>query len=154
MIFIIDGYNVMHAREAGGITVMDDYAHHPSEVQATLDAVRGRYPGHEVWAVFQPHTYSRLRALAPDFAHAFAGADHVVVTGVFASREQPLPGIDAAWLAGQIAHDDVHPAEALEAAAQLVLDRLHPPAVVVTMSAGDGNRVGEIVLEALRKKES
>jgi UDP-N-acetylmuramate-alanine ligase len=69
---------------------------------------------------------------------------------VFASREQPLPGIDAAWLAGQIEHGDVHPAEALEAAAQLVLDHLHPPAVVVTMSAGDGNRVGEIVLEALR----
>jgi UDP-N-acetylmuramate--alanine ligase len=138
------------AGQAGEVTVIDDYAHHPSEVQATLDAVRGRYPGHEVWAVFQPHTYSRLRALAPDFAHAFAGADHVVVTGVFASREQPLPGIDAAWLAGQIEHGDVHPAEALEAAAQLVLDHLHPPAVVVTMSAGDGNRVGEIVLEALR----
>ena len=142
------------AGEAGEVTVIDDYAHHPSEVQATLDAVRGRYPGREVWAVFQPHTYSRLRALAPDFAQAFAGADHVVVTGVFASREQPLPGIDAAWLAGQIAHDDVQPAEALDEAARLVLARLRPPAVVVTLSAGDGNRVGEIVLEALRGKET
>jgi UDP-N-acetylmuramate--alanine ligase len=142
------------AGEAGEVTVIDDYAHHPSEVQATLDAVRGRYPGREVWAVFQPHTYSRLRALAPDFAHAFAGADHVVVTGVFASREQPVPGINAAWLAGQIQHNDVQPAEALEQAAGLVLARLRPPAVVVTMSAGDGNRVGEIVLEALRRKES
>jgi UDP-N-acetylmuramate--alanine ligase len=138
------------AGETGEVTVIDDYAHHPSEVQATLDAVRGRYPGREVWAVFQPHTYSRLRALAPDFAHAFAGADHVVITGVFASREQALPGIDAAWLAGQIAHDDVHPLEALDEAARFVLARLRPPAVVVTLSAGDGNRVGEIVLEALK----
>jgi UDP-N-acetylmuramate--alanine ligase len=138
------------AGEAGEVTVIDDYAHHPTEVRATLDAVRGRYPGREVWAVFQPHTYSRLRALAPDFAHAFGGADHVVVTGVFASREEPLPGIDAAWLAGQIEHNDVQPAEALEDAARLVLSRLRPPAVVVTLSAGDGNRVGEIVLAALR----
>ena len=112
------------AGEAGEVTVIDDYAHHPSEVQATLEAVRGRYPGREVWAVFQPHTYSRLRALAPDFAHAFDGADHVVVTGVFASREQPVVGIDAKWLAGQLDHDDVHPAEALEEAAQVVLARL------------------------------
>jgi UDP-N-acetylmuramate--alanine ligase len=139
--------------EAGEVTVVDDYAHHPSEVRATLEAVRARYPGRDVWAVFQPHTYSRLRALAPDFADAFAGADHVVITGVFAARERPVPGIDAAWLAGQIEHGDVRPAEALEDAARLVLSRLKPPAVVVTLSAGDGNRVGEFVLEALRGRE-
>jgi UDP-N-acetylmuramate--alanine ligase len=138
--------------EAGEVTVIDDYAHHPSEVRATLDAVHDRYPGKEVWAVFQPHTYSRLRALASDFAQAFARADHVVVTGVFASREEPVAGIDAAWLAGQIRHGDVRAAEALEEAARVVLEGMRPPAVVVTMSAGDGNRVGEIVLEHLRKR--
>ena len=138
------------AGEAGEVTVIDDYAHHPSEVRATLEAVRGRFPGREVWAVFQPHTYSRVRALAPEFAQAFGGADHVVVTGVFASREQPEAGIDAAWLAARIEHGDVHPAEGLDEAARFVLDRLRPPAVVVTLSAGDGNRVGELVLEALQ----
>ena len=140
--------------EAGEVTVIDDYAHHPSEVRATLDAVRDRYPGREVWAVFQPHTYSRLRAFASDFARAFARADHVVVTGVFASREQPVPGIDGRWLAEQIDHSDVRSAEALEEAARLVLEGLQPPAVVVTMSAGDGNRVGDIVLDELRRKET
>jgi UDP-N-acetylmuramate--alanine ligase len=142
------------AGEAGEVTVVDDYAHHPSEVRATLEAVAERFPGRQVWAVFQPHTYSRLRALAPDFAKAFDRADHVVVTGVFASREQPLAGIDGAWLAGQIDHRDVRSAEELAEAARLVLEALRPPAVVVTMSAGDGNRVGDMVLEALRRKES
>ena len=140
--------------EAGEVTVIDDYAHHPSEVRATLEAVRDRFPGREVWAVFQPHTYSRLRALAADFAGAFAGADHVVVTGVFASREQPVAGINAAWLAGKIEHADVRSAEALERAAEVVLENVRPPAVVVTLSAGDGNRVGELVLDGLRKAGS
>jgi UDP-N-acetylmuramate--alanine ligase len=136
--------------ESGEVTVIDDYAHHPTEVRATLEAARARFPERDVWAVFQPHTYSRLRALAPEFEHAFDLANHVVVTGVFASREQPQAGIDAAWLAGQIDHRDVRPIESLDGAAQIVLAGLRPPAVVVTLSAGDGNRVGELILAALK----
>jgi len=136
--------------EAGEVVVVDDYAHHPSEIRATLDAARARFPGRAVWAVFQPHTYSRVRALASEFARAFGAADHVVVTGVFASREDPLPGIDAAWLARQVEHGSVRAAETLEQAAEAVLAGLRPPAVVVTLSAGDGNRVGDLVLAALR----
>lgn len=136
--------------EVGEVAVIDDYGHHPTEIRATLAAVRDRYPGREVWAVFQPHTFSRARALLAGFGGAFGDADHVVVTEVFASRERPEPGITAAWMAGQIEHADVRSAATLEAASRLVLDRLKPPAVVVTLSAGDGNRVGELVLESLR----
>jgi UDP-N-acetylmuramate--alanine ligase len=135
--------------EAGGVVVIDDYAHHPTEVRATLAAARARFPDRRVWAVFQPHTFSRTRALASGFAAAFGDADHVIVTPVFAAREAPVAGIDAAWLATQIAHPDVGSAESLEQAAQMVLQRLHPPAVVVTLSAGDGNRVGRMVLDEL-----
>jgi UDP-N-acetylmuramate--alanine ligase len=135
--------------EAGDVVVIDDYGHHPTEIRSTLDAARVRYPGRDVWAVFQPHTFSRTRALVESFSTAFSDADHVVVTPIFASREKAEPGIDAAWLAERIDHPDVTATPSLEAAARIVLDRLSPPAVVVTLSAGDGNRVGTMVLEAL-----
>ncbi len=136
--------------EAAGVAVVDDYAHHPTEIRATLEAVRLRWPGRQVWAVFQPHTFSRTRALAADFASAFGAADHVVVTGIFASRERPEAGINAAWLVAKIVHEDVRRAESLEEAAAMVIDRIQPPAVVVTLSAGDANRVGQMVLEHFR----
>ena len=139
--------------EAGGVVVIDDYAHHPSEVRATLEAVRARLPGREVWAVFQPHTYSRTQALAKEFATAFADADHVVVLAVFASRESEREGIDAAWLVGQMRHPDVRPIQGIEEASQLFLNAVRPPAVLVTLSAGDGNRVGQLVTTALRDRD-
>ena len=139
--------------EAAGVVVIDDYAHHPTEIRATLEAVRSRLPGRQVWAVFQPHTFSRTRALAKDFAEAFSQADHVIVTGIFASRELPQEGIDAAWLAGQIGHPDVRHEETLEAAADRIVDRIQSPAVVVTLSAGDANRVGQIVLAEIRGRD-
>lgn len=135
--------------EVGQVAVIDDYGHHPTEIRATLAAVRSRFPGREVWAVFQPHTFSRTRALSSAFAQAFDDADHVVVTEIFASRERPEPGVDSAWLVQQINHADVHHATTLEGAAGIVLDGLEAPAVVVTLSAGDGHRVGAMVVEAL-----
>ncbi|HKY85092.1 MAG TPA: UDP-N-acetylmuramate--L-alanine ligase [Anaerolineales bacterium] len=140
--------------ESAGVVVIDDYAHHPTEIRATLEAVRTRWPGREVWAVFQPHTFSRTRALAADFARAFGQADHVVVTAIFASRERPEMGIDGAWLVAKIVHEDVRHAESLEEAAAMVIDGMQPPAVVVTLSAGDANRVGQIVLDDLRGRGS
>ncbi len=76
--------------EHRGVTLIDDYAHHPTEIRATLAAARLRYPGRRLWAVWQPHTYSRTRALFDQFAAAFAAADCVLVTEVYAARE-PLP---------------------------------------------------------------
>jgi UDP-N-acetylmuramate--alanine ligase len=140
--------------EAAGVMVIDDYAHHPTEIRATLEAVRSRLPGRQVWAVFQPHTFSRSRALAKGFAEAFGQADHVIVTRIFASRERPQEGIDAAWLSGQIDHPDVRHEETFEGAAEAIVDRIQSPAVVVTLSAGDANQVGQIVLKHLRGRGS
>ena len=75
--------------EAGGVTVIDDYAHHPTKIKATLAAARMRYPGRRVVAVWQPHTYSRTRALAADFIQSLENADLVIVSEIYASREKP-----------------------------------------------------------------
>ena len=74
--------------EAGGVIVIDDYAHHPTEIAATLSAARLRYPTRRIWAVFQPHTYSRTQALLADFAHSFDDADQVIVLDIYAAREK------------------------------------------------------------------
>ncbi len=131
--------------EAGGVTVIDDYAHHPTEVRATLSAVRTRFPGRRVVAVFQPHTFSRTRALAEEFSASFEDADRVVITGIFPAREAPAKGMDAAWLADRINHPAVRSAETLDHAARAVLEDLVSPAVVVTSVRGGrkpGGRAG------------
>ena len=73
--------------EINGIVLIDDYAHHPTEIRATLSAARMRYPKSRLWVVWQPHTYSRTRLLFQDFVAAFEQADHVLVTDIYAARE-------------------------------------------------------------------
>ncbi|MGH2621325.1 MAG: UDP-N-acetylmuramate--L-alanine ligase, partial [Anaerolineales bacterium] len=85
--------------EAQGVTVIDDYAHHPSEIEATLQAARQKFPQADLWAVFQPHTYSRTKAFAARLARAFGAADHVIVVDIYASREAPDPEVSAERLA-------------------------------------------------------
>lgn len=139
--------------QAGGVTVVDDYAHHPTEIRVTLAAARLKYPGRPLWAVFQPHTYSRTAALLEDFALAFDQADHVVVTGIYAAREQNVHGISGADLVGQMDHASVRHVEGLEEAAVRLLRELRPGDVVVTLGAGDIFLVGERLLEELRARE-
>ena len=73
--------------EADGVTVVDDYGHHPTEIAATLSGARSRYAKRRIWAVWQPHTFSRTRALSDQFANAFGEADEVIVTEIYRSRE-------------------------------------------------------------------
>jgi UDP-N-acetylmuramate--alanine ligase len=138
--------------EASGVTVVDDYGHHPSEIKATLAAARARFPGHKVWAVFQPHTYSRVKALLDDFAGAFGDADHVVVTAIYAAREHDTLGISSADIVARMIgrQRDVRLIESLDEAAAYLLSNVKPGDVVITLSAGDGNRVGEKLLDELR----
>lgn len=79
--------------ETNGILVVDDYAHHPTEIGATLAAARVNYPGRRVIAVFQPHLFSRTRQFAPEFAQALSAADQVILTDIYPAREQPIPGV-------------------------------------------------------------
>jgi UDP-N-acetylmuramate--alanine ligase len=138
--------------EVRSVTVIDDYAHHPSEIKATLAAARQRYPGRRLWAVWQPHTYSRTRSLLDGFASSFADADRVVALDIYRSREQDTMGIDTGIVLAAMDHAQaVHIAELVDAA-NYILDRLLPGDVVLTLSAGDGNLVGKWVLDGLKKR--
>ncbi len=141
---------------AGGVTVISDYAHHPTAVRVTLEALRVRPGLRDLWAVWQPHTYGRMRALAGEFAAAFAAADHVLVTDVYSVREKVTPGLDAAGMAGRIAaagHPDVRYTGPLDATAQVLIACVRPGDVIVLLSAGDAPQIGRQVLDALSSGE-
>jgi UDP-N-acetylmuramate--alanine ligase len=134
--------------ERRNITVIDDYAHHPTEIRATLAAARSRYPGRRIWAVWQPHTYSRTRALFDQFVHAFDDADEVLVTEIYRSRETPQD-YSAELLVRELRRDNAHFAPTLEAAADFLLRRLQPNDVVLVLSAGDADQISTNVLRGL-----
>jgi UDP-N-acetylmuramate--alanine ligase len=136
--------------ETDELTVIDDYAHHPTEIRATLAAARSRYPGREIWAVWQPHTYSRTRILMRDFAASFVDADHVLVTEVFPARE-PDPGdFSARKVIQAMDHPDVHFVPDLAAAGETLIEHLRPGAVLLVLSAGDADQISGFVVEAWR----
>ena len=87
--------------EVAGVTIVDDYAHHPTEIQATLNAAHN-YPHKKLWCVFQPHTYTRTKALLPEFAQALKLADHVVLADIYAARETDNLGISSKDLQARI----------------------------------------------------
>ena len=138
------------AGEAKGVTLIDDYAHHPTEIRATLAAARARYPGRRIWAVWQPHTYSRTQALRDEFLASFAGADRVIVTDIYAARE-PAAELSSASLAAAMAHPAVDFVPSLGEVVSSLLSRLAPGDVVLVLSAGDADQVTAQVLAALQK---
>jgi UDP-N-acetylmuramate--alanine ligase len=129
--------------EHGGVAVVDDYAHHPSELIATLSAARQAYPGRRLVAVFQPHLYSRTIAHGEAMGQALAAADLVFVTEIYAAREQPVAGVsgrqvaDAAARAGADARFEAVRADV----SRRVREALKPGDVVLTLGAGDITRV-------------
>jgi UDP-N-acetylmuramate--alanine ligase len=135
--------------EADGVVVIDDYAHHPTEIQATLAAARDRFPAARLWAVWQPHTYSRTRQLLAEFAESFGEADRVIVLPVYAARETDTLGVSARDVADRMERVDVRTARCLEEAFVWLGTEVQPGDVVLTLGAGDGNRVGEWLLDAL-----
>ena len=136
--------------EVHGITVVDDYAHHPTEIRATLASARQRFPGRPLWAMFQPHTYSRTRALMANFASSFGDADHVVVSDIYSAREASDAALSSADLIGAMQHVDAQYVGGLEAAAHSLAQRMRPGDVLLTLGAGTSHKVGELVLAELR----
>lgn len=137
--------------QVNDITVVDDYAHHPTEIKATLAGARSSFEG-RILAIMQPHRYSRLSALIKDFATSFYDADAVFVLPVYAAGEQPQAGIDAAALAAAIrdhGHRDITLCESAEDALAKVAARAAPKDLVVTLGAGDVWRVGTDLLTKL-----
>ncbi|MCL6429553.1 MAG: UDP-N-acetylmuramate--L-alanine ligase [Anaerolineae bacterium] len=138
--------------EVAGITVIDDYAHHPTEIRATLAAARARYHGRTIWAVFQPHTFSRTQALLEQYRRCFDDADHVLITPIYAARERDDRGVSSADLVRDAVHKDMRYVPDLEAATRELVRSLKAGDVLVTMGAGDSFRVGEGVLSTLQER--
>jgi UDP-N-acetylmuramate--alanine ligase len=138
--------------EVNGITVIDDYAHHPIKVQATLSAARSRYGSRRIWAVLQPHTFSRTKELLNDFAASFGDVDRVLITDIFAAREKDDGSIHARDLVAACAHPHVRYVAELQQAADLLVQETEPGDVVVIMGAGDSYKVGNWLLEQLRQQ--
>jgi UDP-N-acetylmuramate--alanine ligase len=135
--------------EADGVVVVDDYAHHPTEIRATLVAARQRFPAGRIWAVWQPHTYSRTKKLLTGFAASFGKAHHVIVLPIYPARETDTQGVSARDVVDAMDHVDVRAAESMDEAVTWLGTEVRPGDVVLTLGAGDGNRVGEWLLEIL-----
>ena len=138
----------MHG-EAAGVLVLDDYAHHPTEIAATIGALRDRYGDRRLLLLFQPHTYSRSRYLLDGFRGCFAGVDRLFLCDTYAARETPGAGLTARQLAGCIAHADAAYAGSVDEAARVVAEATQPGDVVVTVGAGDVDAAGPLVLRYL-----
>jgi UDP-N-acetylmuramate--alanine ligase len=133
---------------ADGIKVVDDYAHHPSEVTATLNAAKnGDYK--RIWCVFQPHTYTRTRSLLGQFATAFAVADNIIVSDIYAAREADSGDIHSSMLAEKIAAEGKNATyiNGFEEIAKHLENNALPGDLIITMGAGDIYRVGELFLK-------
>ena len=138
--------------EAGGVTFVDDYAHLPSEVSAAVAAARCG-PWRRVVCVFQPHRYSRVASIGPDFADCFVGADHLILTGIYPSGEAPRPGVTSKIVLDAVL--DAHPWSAvtwlrrLDEVADWLTGELRPGDLCLTLGAGDLTAVPDMVIERL-----
>ena len=126
--------------------MVDDYAHHPTEIVAVLEAARQAYPGHRLVVVFQPHLYSRTRDFAEAFARALLGADRVVVLPIYPARERPIDGVDEELVVNaaiRLGHPAISTGPALDEAIVSIDELLEAGDVLMTVGAGDVHRVAE-----------
>jgi UDP-N-acetylmuramate--alanine ligase len=140
------------------VLVIDDYAHHPTEIRATLSAARVRYASRPIWVVWQPHTYSRTRMLSNEFTSAFGDRDdplaaHLIVTAIYPARETaPADGFSAADFVNQIPLPDVRYMPVLVEISEYLVERLKPGEVLIVLSAGDADQISRQVLTGLAQR--
>jgi UDP-N-acetylmuramate--alanine ligase len=140
--------------EVNGITLIDDYAHHPTEIRTTLAAARSRFPFRKLWVVWQPHTFSRTRTLQNEFSTAFVDADEVILTSIYGARESSdLASMEelVSNLKNSISGPPVHYIPDFSAIVQFLFSQLKPGDVLLVLSAGDANQVNTLLLDELRK---
>ncbi len=141
--------------ECNGVTVVDDYGHHPTEIKTTLQAAAKSWPARRKVVVFQPHRYTRTQALFNDFTRAFYQSDVLLVLPIYAASEQPVPGVDSQALADGIrahGHKDVTLVNNREEAVAHLAAELQADDILLTLGAGDVWKVGESVLKELQQK--
>jgi len=142
--------------EAGGVLVVDDYGHHPTEIKATLDAVREGWPDRRVVVAFQPHRYTRTQGLFAEFVTAFRRADVLVLTDIYAASEQPIEGVSSEHLQEAIKQHGqrhTHFIPHLVQQPQALLPLVQPGDLLLTLGAGNIVRAGEQVLELLTARQ-
>ena len=139
--------------EVNGINLFDDYAHHPTEIKATLAGARARYPERRIWAVWQPHTYSRTQTLFLEFSRAFKDADEVIVTEVYAARE-PKQDFTSAEIVSAMPHLSARYIETLPDVSKYLIENLQSGDVVLVLSAGDANQISGDVLKGLQERQA
>jgi UDP-N-acetylmuramate--alanine ligase len=133
-----------------GVTVVDDYGHHPTEIRATLAAARQCGYKH-VHVIFQPHRFTRTRDLRDEFATAFSDANSVHVLDIYPASEQPIPGVTGEDLARRIAsHHTATFASSFDDAIHQVLAKVEQGDMVLTLGAGNVSQIGPMLLQALR----
>lgn len=135
-------------RQLRQVRVIDDYAHHPTEVAATIRALRHVCPG-KLRVIFQPHLYSRTATFAEQFARALVGADDVVVTSVYPAREDPIPGVDGHLIAEAAQADHVQFNDSPRAGAIALASRAEPGDLLITMGAGDITAMAPVITSEL-----
>jgi UDP-N-acetylmuramate--alanine ligase len=138
--------------EADQITIIDDYAHHPTEIQATLQAARSRFPGKKIWAIWQPHTFSRTKILFDEFKNSFNQADHVIVSQIYASREKD-DGFSSSQVVDAMRHQDARYIASLDDITDYLVENLSSGDVMLVFSAGDATQISKDVLSRLIQKE-
>ena len=134
--------------ERNGFTIIDDYAHHPTEIRATLTSAQN-YPHKDIWCIFQPHTYTRTKAFFHEFAEALSMADHVILADIYAARETDTLGMSSEALAEEIKSlgADAYYLPSFEAIENFVLERVIHGDLLITMGAGDVVNIGENLLK-------
>ncbi|QRN83356.1 UDP-N-acetylmuramate--L-alanine ligase [Chloroflexota bacterium] len=138
--------------EVSGVTIIDDYGHHPTEIAATLEAAHSRYQNHRIWAIWQPHTYSRTQSLEAEFISALAIADRVGVLKIYAAREKD-PGYSARVIADALPAGKAAYLDDFGAATEYLLQEIKPNDVLIIFSAGDATQVSQSVYQQLTAKE-
>jgi UDP-N-acetylmuramate--alanine ligase len=138
--------------EVAGITIIDDYAHHPTEIQATISAARSRYPDKNIWTVWQPHTYSRTQQLFDNFTKSFGKSDHVIITEIYASREK-VRSYSSKTIVANMDHPDARYIAQLKDVSKFLMRNLSDGNVLLVLSAGDANQISQDMLNYFKEKE-
>ncbi|MHB8133319.1 MAG: UDP-N-acetylmuramate--L-alanine ligase [Anaerolineaceae bacterium] len=135
-----------------GITLIDDYAHHPTEIKATLEAAKNKFPHQNLWIVWQPHTFTRTITLMDQFVKSFDQADHVIISEIFASREKN-DSISSQQILTKMNHRDVRYIPAIPEIIEILSKELKSGDVLIVLSAGDADQINKILATSFHYKE-